>query len=598
MVYYIQEEDCSKSTVNHYTRLIELSSDNPRHYNIRGCAYYKQGNLKEAVLDFTRAIELENTQPLYYKNRAVVYYQLCQYENATRDYTKAISLENLDQEVSINSESAKVFLGRADALRLQGNLDAAIRDYEKAHYIISHLNSDSKDNGLLVYCDEVKEYIGKKEHNKKLIEDSTQLIRLNSNELDYYYIRGNTYFEQKNFKHAMKDYTRIIESGINHPKLCYAYYKRVICYCHLYYAKVDQDLIKALELLNNDYINYSLRGCIYFELEEYEKALADLGQALDINPKDVNAYRCMGEIYQKQRKIEQAINQFSKAIQYDGKFAEDYYYRAKCYHMLDRIDQAIEDYTRAIELEDGCLEYYKYRGYAYWKLEKSKEAIADFTHLINNNYQYANYDEDENIIKEDKEKKKQINAYLKNLNNEELAKIYFCRGSSYVRLGISDQAKEDYCRAIEICSHYLQPYYARAYEIYEREKEYDKAIDDYTTIIEFKDSTDKTGRILALERRAFIYKQLKQYDKAIEDFTELIVLDKENINYYILRADLYMKVEDYDRAIDDYSFVINVDSQCAGAFLARGDAYRKKNNLDAGINDYETVRKIQVCNSR
>jgi tetratricopeptide (TPR) repeat protein len=187
---YIEERDYSKNIIKHYTQLIEFTSNNPRHYNIRGCAYYKQGKLEEAALDFTRAIELESIKPLYYQNRAAAYYKLNQYEKAAWDYTQVITLNNMDKEAYINSESAKVFLRRADAFRLQGNLNAAIEDYEKANYIMMNLNLESNESDHDAYCDEVKEYTCKKEHNKNLIKDYTELIKLNSNELEYYYIRG------------------------------------------------------------------------------------------------------------------------------------------------------------------------------------------------------------------------------------------------------------------------------------------------------------------------------------------------------------------------------------------------------------------------
>ena len=599
MENYIQEGDYSNKIIQHFTTLIELYRSNPRYYIIRGCAYYRQGSLEEATLDFTRAIALESTQPLYYQNRAAVFFKLNQYEKATWDYTQVITLNNLDKEAGINRESAKVFLRRADALRLQGNLDAAIEDYEKANYIMMNLYSENEESNHDVYYDEVKEYICKKEYNKHLIDDYTELIRLDSRELDYYYIRGNLYYEQKNFRQAMKDYTRIIESDIKHSMLYDIYYKRALCCNKLhYYDQADQDLEIALTLLNNESINYSLRGCIYFTLEEYDKALADFKQALSINAKDVNAYRYLGMTYNQQENNEEAIKQFNKAIQYDGKFAEDYYYRARIYYTMKMFDKAIADYTRAIEIENDNLEYYIYRAKAYANLEKRKEAIADFTHVINNNYQCTNYYEAEDITTEDEIKIRETNTLLESYNNEKLAKIYFSRGYIYVELGMNDYAKEDFTKAIEICSHFIQPYYLRAYQIYEKEKEYDKAIDDYTKIIELKDSKDKTARILSLERRALLYKKLEQYQKAVEDFTELIMLNTENKNYYIMRADLHMKLEDYDGAIDDYSFIINEDNQCAGAYLARGDAYRKKNNLQAAISDYEKVKEIQSRNSR
>jgi tetratricopeptide (TPR) repeat protein len=70
------------------------------------------------------------------------------YEKAIRDYTHAILIDNQD---------SNAFLGRADAFRLQGNLDAAIKDYEAVANIMNGPNigdgeiTDNKDQAAQAY---------------------------------------------------------------------------------------------------------------------------------------------------------------------------------------------------------------------------------------------------------------------------------------------------------------------------------------------------------------------------------------------------------------------------------------------------------------
>lgn len=559
MEHYIEKEDYSKYLIKHYTQLIEVDGNNPKYYHIRGCAHYREGCFRESEMYFTKAILLNNRDPLYYQNRGIIYYQSGQYDRAIWDYNTVINLKNMDKQVPVNTESARIFLNRADAYRLQGNLDAAIIDYERVNTIIMNLRLQSKDSIKEIYSCDITEYTSKKDYYNQLLEDYTRLIELNSHEPDYYFIRGNIYFKQKNFKNAARDYTAFIESG-KAPISAHIYYKRALCYYNLYYSSsYSADLEKALESVNSSIpINYSLRGYIYFNKKDYEKALADATQALCINPKDAVSYRLKGMIYNQQNRHQEALEAFNKAIIYDGKNAEDYCYRARYYFFMGKRDLAIEDYTRAIALDNDNLKYYKDRGLAYWKLQEHKAAIADLTHVLDNRYQHFNYFEIGNLSDEMKNMVKDVNKRINDINSTELSTLYNCRAYSYFQLKMYDQAKEDCTKAIEICKDILQPYYLRG-QIYLNEKNYERAVEDYSKIVAAKDTVGEMLWCMALEERAIAYRRMKQYQKALEDLSELIDFDPNKADYYLRRGCIYIELDEYDKAASDFYILIKLD---------------------------------------
>lgn len=585
MESYIQE-DYSKSFIQHYTTLIEWNSNYPRYYHIRGCACYKQGNFKEAIDNFTRAIELDNEQWLYYQNRAIVYYKLGQYKQATSDFTRVISLKDIDKENSVSYESAQLLLKRADTLRLQGNLEAAIEDYEKAQDIMRNLPEEDK-NVQETDFDVVREYTLRSEYIQGLIDDYTTLISLSSDELDYYYIRGDLYYEQKAYKKAIQDYTVIINSGANDAKLFYAYYKRGLCNYKYTYEDIEGDFKKALVLLDKVSPNDTLKGSLYLKTGAYEKALSALTQALSKNPEDACAYRYRGKTYYELGKNEEAIQDLSKAITYDGKYAEDYYDRGKCYSELGMLEQAIEDYTSAIALEGDRYEYYQYRSRAYSDMEKHEESIEDLTTIIDNKLFCLKYYDDESMG--------DLNILFERENKEYLAMCYCKRAINYYELDMKKQAMEDYSKAIGLYPDYSTPYYGRGI-LYKEQKNYEKALENYSMALKLEESQETIVKIL--KSRAFVYEQVRQYENALQDYTRLIESTSDNKTYYISRASIYRKLKAYDKAIDDYTYVISMDTFCTEAFLGRADAYREKGNLDAAIRDYEAANHLLSRNNK
>ncbi len=526
------EEDYSNIFIDHYTKLIEWNNNYSKYYHIIGCAHYKQGNLNEAEKYFTRAIELDDTQPLYYHNRAIIYYKLGQYDKAVWDYTDS---------------------------------------------------------------DDVKEYTCKNEYTQGLIDDYTALISLNSDELDYYYIRGNLYYKQNDYKKAIKDYTVIIKSGVKYSKLCYVHYMRGLCYYNFIYVDIKSDFEKALELLDQNTVEYTLRGSLYFRAREYEKALDDLTQALYINPKDVNAYRYRGKTYYKQGKNQEAINDLNKAIQYDSQYADDYYYRGLCYYKIDKLDQAIDDYTTAIELQDDWHQYYQDRGNAYSKLNRHEEAIADFTQIIDNKLLCVKYCKEEDIVDDD-EHVTNTNWLYEKKNNSHFAACYCNMALEKLKLGMKNQAMQDYTRAIELDGYLSTPYFGRGI-VYEEQNKYEKAIEYYTVALrlEIADTKKRSNELIIsiVKSRAFIYEQLKQYENATKDYSKLIEQKSDNESYYLSRAKNYIKLKDYDKAIYDYTYVISINTKCAEAYIGRADAYREIGNMDAAINDYERANILE-----
>ncbi len=172
--------------------------------------------------------------------------------------------------------------------------------------------------------------------------------------------------------------------------------------------------------------------------------------------------------------------------------------------------------------------------------------------------------------------KREFEAELDDLNHAieldpTLAQAYKERAGLYSRLpedrGGEKQAVADYSHCLELKSNDVGSLLMRA-DSYEKLREYDKSIADYTTIIEsinqntadfsnvyMGNNTDKSYWIAsAYTMRAQIYKVDKHdYSSAIADYTATIQLNPISPNSYRSRGECYQAIGETAKAKQDFA---------------------------------------------
>jgi tetratricopeptide (TPR) repeat protein len=162
---------------------------------------------------------------------------------------------------------------------------------------------------------------------------------------------------------------------------------------------------------------------------------------------------------------------------------------------------------------------------------------------------------------------------------------FFVRGIIYSEKEY-DKAIQDYTEAISLDNNYAAAYNNRG-ALWINKNEYNKAIEDLTRAI----SLDKNDAF-AYSNRGAVWSNKKEYDKAIEDYTETIRLDNNNANAYYNRGNAWANKKEYDKAIKDYTEVISLDNTYALAYNNRGIAWYYKNEYHEAINDYTDAIRL------
>ena len=93
-------------------------------------------------------------------------------------------------------------------------------------------------------------------------------------------------------------------------------------------------------------------------------------------------------------------------------------------------------------------------------------------------------------------------------------------------------------------------------------------------------------------------RQIKNFDCAIEDYTSAIDLDLDYAPAYVGRGRAYSKKECYARAIEDFNSATELDPDDASAYVHRGLAYRYKGYYDRASEDFRRAIELGNDNAR
>jgi tetratricopeptide (TPR) repeat protein len=127
---------------------------------------------------------------------------------------------------------------------------------------------------------------------------------------------------------------------------------------------------------------YLAHGDQYFDLKDYDHAIADYSEAIRLKPDYAEAYNNRGLAFalSSKRAMASAIGDYSQAIQLRPEYAYVYNNRGVAYMASGQPDSALRDFNRAIQLQPNFPQAYSNRGNAFYRQGRIDLALADFYH--------------------------------------------------------------------------------------------------------------------------------------------------------------------------------------------------------------------------
>ncbi len=253
-----------------------------------------------------------------YINRANFYWTMpmTEYEKAIADYTSALSFENCPDSVYYN---------RGGVYFQNGDYDNALQDLNIA---VKLLPTPKTYHGRGDTYRILKQY-------KQAIKDYSKAIELNKDFPSAYKFRAECYYELGNFSQAINDYNKAIETYTEDEDL---YNSRAFSYWQFKdkLQNVILDFTKIIELNPKNLKAYTDRGYAYYQNKEYEKSISDFQKFIELeetNTGDNNhtsyldvdfAYGRIGVNQMKLKNYDEAITNLEKCVYSNNKCASHY----------------------------------------------------------------------------------------------------------------------------------------------------------------------------------------------------------------------------------------------------------------------------------
>ncbi|MBI5098032.1 MAG: tetratricopeptide repeat protein [Nitrospirae bacterium] len=157
----------------------------------------------------------------------------------------------------------------------------------------------------------------------------------------------------------------------------------------------------------------------------------------------------------------------------------------------------------------------------------------------------------------------------------------------------------EYCKVIELCVDSALPdkkektgdeiekkLFKKARE-YRKNREYDKAIDEYRKILELNPKSTK----------AYWYwgdclRKMKQFKNAIEKFKKVVEIDPNIATAYGAWGECLRNLGQYKEADEKYTKALDINSEYIDAYFAWGKSLRKQKRYDEAVEKYKMALKI------
>jgi tetratricopeptide (TPR) repeat protein len=221
------------------------------------------------------------------------------------------------------------------------------------------------------------------------------------------------------------------------------------------------DRNKAIELFSKEIARnpeaaelFNSRGCVYFNLNQFENALDDFNRAIQLAPDVVPYWSNRSGAYGKIGQHDKALRDANKAIELapSNEYAWDA--RANINLQMGQLDKAVDDISQAIKLAPDAPLLQVKRAKWYARLGKYEDALADANKLLELRPNAGNsWNTRASVYFRMKQFEKSLTDFSKAIEIEPTNLIFLSnRRKGHMQLKNDVEAEQDYQRAIAVKS--------------------------------------------------------------------------------------------------------------------------------------------------
>ncbi len=265
------EEGKYTEAISIYNQALELDEESSYAYSGRGTANRHLGNNELALDDLTKAIGYNTKNYKAYYERGMVYY-------LTDDTSAALS--DCQKSVSINSEYALGHLCLGYVYDDTGDFDAAYKEYSESIALDPSQSWAYAKRGRILYYYYDNRF-------QEAVDDLSQALKLRPN-WDYaYYYRGMSFYFMKNYSSTIQDLEQVLSLSTDtyfinwsHAFLGDAYYEEGDFKTAIKHYNLAINNISSAD--DTAYL-YANRGAAYDQLGDRENAIDNFTKYLELD---------------------------------------------------------------------------------------------------------------------------------------------------------------------------------------------------------------------------------------------------------------------------------------------------------------------------
>lgn len=372
----LMEQGDFEAALAKITQMISQQPKDATLYSIRSSVFHRQGNSDEAVADLNRAIELNPKDARLFNNRGFVLMGLQKFSESQADFDKATELapeysnpfnnrgllmiakgqyasaiEQLEQALRLDPNYVDAYNNRGFAYFQSGNADSALADFNTAIKLNPKYVNAFNNRGLL------RAQVGDLEN---AILDFTKAMMLEPLNPKYYEHRSVVYRKLSEVDQALADESRhdwlmklqeLTSAVLAKPKDPAPLVQRARH--HLTADDVNKAMDDAQQALKLDAKSVDallVRGRIYLDWSEYQKALADADAVIATQPRQ-EGYSLRGDAYLGLKDYDKAIENYAESRRIDASVAEAYFRKSQILQASGQQEAATDNLQRAVALD-------------------------------------------------------------------------------------------------------------------------------------------------------------------------------------------------------------------------------------------------------
>jgi tetratricopeptide (TPR) repeat protein len=318
-----------------FEKALELQSDFPLAWDLRGDALGCLNRHEEALASYDQALELQPDFQIAWFDRGNALGHLGRYEEAIASYDKALEFK---------PDSHQAWRNRGSALGDLGRYEEAIASYDKALEFKPDSHQAWKNRGSA---------LGNLGRYEEAIASYDKALEFKPDSHDAWNNRGSALGNLGRYEEAIASFDKALEFK---PDSHDAWNNRGSALGDLgRYEEAIASYDKALKMKPDGPDALSYRGLSLSRLGRYDEAVSNHDEALKLQPEFPLWWANRGIVLARSGRYEEALASCDKALELQPNDESGYYGKACCYVLQGDVELAIANLQQAIHLNpDRC----------------------------------------------------------------------------------------------------------------------------------------------------------------------------------------------------------------------------------------------------